>query len=173
MWIRRAVLPPAGRLNLEFPSSVHPSGISLSICKCIHWRSNNYFCLPWIYLVAEEMLYLQSNSQIQHTLVKYSEIFCRLNSSRAKTVVRLAKCYKQRLCKLLEFLVEYFIFWCLTLKLPGEGQMALPLEILAYGSHKKRKCIIEYEFKYSIQKFGCVLARRQKKNLLTFLYFKK
>ena len=38
----------------------------------------------------------------------------------------------------------------LTLKLPGEGQMALPLEILAYGSHKKRKCVIEYECKFSI-----------------------
>ena len=30
--------------------------------------------------------------------------------------------------------------------------MALPLEILAYGSHKKRKCVIEYKCKFSIQK---------------------
>ena len=38
----------------------------------------------------------------------------------------------------------------LTLKLPGEGQMALPLEILAYGSHKKRKYVMEYDCKFSI-----------------------
>ena len=54
--------------------------------------------------------------------------------------------------------------------------MALPLEILAYGSHKKRKCVIEYECKFSIPKIGCIVARRPKNSktiLLTFLYFKK
>ena len=30
--------------------------------------------------------------------------------------------------------------------------MALPLEILAYSSHRKIKCVIEYECKLSIQK---------------------
>ena len=30
----------------------------------------------------------------------------------------------------------------LTLKLPGEGKMALPLGILAYGSQKKRKNVV-------------------------------
>ena len=37
-------------------------------------------------------------------------------------------------------------FITLTLKLPGEGQ------ILAYGSHKKRKCVFEYECKFCILK---------------------
>ena len=40
--------------------------------------------------------------------------------------------------------------------------MALPLEILAYGSHKKRKCVIEYECKFSIPKIACIVARRPK-----------
>ena len=40
----------------------------------------------------------------------------------------------------------------LTLKILGEVQMALPTEILAYGSHKKRTCVIEFECKLSKQK---------------------
>ena len=54
--------------------------------------------------------------------------------------------------------------------------MALPLEIWAYGSHKKRKYVIEYECKFSIQKIGCTLARRTKNSktiIKTILYFKK
>ena len=53
--------------------------------------------------------------------------------------------------------------------------MALPLKILAYGSHKKRKCVIEYECKFSIQKIGCILARRPKiqNNSINFSIFQK
>ena len=37
----------------------------------------------------------------------------------------------------------------LTLKLPGRGQMALPLRILAYGSQVKQKCVIGNASKFS------------------------
>ena len=38
----------------------------------------------------------------------------------------------------------------LTLKLPGDGQMAIPLEILAYGLHEKKICVNKYERIFSI-----------------------
>ena len=53
--------------------------------------------------------------------------------------------------------------------------MAQALEILAYGSHKRRKCVIEYECKFSIQQIGSIVARRPKISktiLLNFLYLK-
>ena len=37
----------------------------------------------------------------------------------------------------------------LTRKLPGEGQLALALEISAYELHEK-KCVNEYECQFSI-----------------------
>ena len=40
-----------------------------------------------------------------------------------------------------DFCIRYVAEF-LTLKLPGGGQMALPLGILAYGSQKKEKCVI-------------------------------
>ena len=38
----------------------------------------------------------------------------------------------------------------LTLKLPGEGQIVLPLEILAYSSNKKRQCVIEFKCNFIV-----------------------
>ena len=43
--------------------------------------------------------------------------------------------------------------WDLTLKLRGGGQMALPLEILVFGSHKKDNVLLNIHVNLVYKKF--------------------